>query len=178
MPAHPRDSFLDALRADGPDPRHAEALRLYGRFVGAWTVEVTDHRPDGSLHHAIGEWHFGWVLQGRAIQDVWLTPARGTPPGGLPADYLHRYGTTLRLYEPERRQWRITWVDPAIGLHVVQVGRAEGDDIVQEGRTADGVPMRWSFREIRADSFRWFGEVSDDDGAHWRPQLEMRARRR
>lgn len=172
------DPLLEALHADGPDPRHAEALQLYGRFVGSWDVALVDRFADGRIHRSTGEWHFGWVLQGLAIQDVWIAPARGTPRDSLPPDYLCRYGSTLRLYEPERRQWRITWIDPMLGLYVSQVGREENGDIVQEGRTAAGVPMRWSFREIRPDRFRWLGEVSDDDGAHWRLQLEMDARRR
>ena len=174
----PDTPFLDALRADCPDLRHAEALQLYGRFVGSWDAAIVDHRTDGRTQHSTAEWHFGWVLQGLAIQDVWIAPTRGTPCASLLSDYLYRYGSTLRLYEPERRQWRITWADPSLGLYVTQIGRAQGDDIVQEGRSADGVPVRWSFREIRPDSFRWLGEVSDDGGASWRPQLEMQARRR
>lgn len=170
--------FHDALRADGPDPRHAEALQLYGRFVGSWDAAIVDHGADGHMLHSTAEWHFGWVLQGLAIQDVWIAPTRGTPQASLPSDYLYRYGSTLRLYEPARQQWRITWADPSLGLYVTQIGRAQGDDIVQEGRTAGGVPMRWSFREIRPDSFRWLGEVSDDGGTSWRLQLEMQARRR
>ncbi|PWK85947.1 hypothetical protein [Fulvimonas soli] len=178
MPDPHPTPFAAALLADGPDPRHAEALRLYGRFVGSWDVDLLDHLPGGGTHASAGEWHFGWVLQGLAVQDVWIAPARGTPPETLPPGYLHRYGTTLRMYEPALDQWRITWVDPRLGLYVTQVGRARGEAIVQEGRTAAGVPMRWSFHDIRADRFRWLGEISDDDGAHWRPQLEMRARRR
>ncbi|WP_426662189.1 hypothetical protein [Rhodanobacter aciditrophus] len=174
----PNTPFLDALRADGPDPRLADALQLYGRFVGSWDAAIVDHGADGHMLHSTAEWHFGWVLQGLAIQDVWIAPTRGTPQASLPSGYLYRYGSTLRLYEPARQQWRITWADPSLGLYVTQIGRAQGDDIVQEGRAADGVPMRWSFREIRPDSFRWLGEVSDDDGASWRLRLEMRARRR
>lgn len=170
-------AFADALHADGPHPRHAEALQLYGRFVGSWDVEVTDHLPDGSTHRARGEWHFGWVLQGMAIQDVWITPARDVPPDSLPDAYMHRYGSTLRLYEPEQRQWRITWVDPMIGLYVTQIGRESEEGIVQEGHTASGVPMRWSFRDITPDSFRWFGEVADEQG-RYRLQLTMLATRR
>ncbi len=173
----PVTAFLDALRADGPDPEHAETLALYGQFVGSWRVENTDHRPDGSTHVAIGEWHFGWVLQGRVIQDVWITPARGTDPATLPPGYRHRYGTTLRMYLPEQRCWRILWTDPVTGSSVSQIGRGENGGIVQLGTTADGVPMRWSFRDITRDSFRWVGEISDDGGKSWRLQLVMRATR-
>jgi hypothetical protein len=174
---HPGNPLLDALHAEGPDATHAEALSLYGQFVGSWRVENTDHHPDGGTHFAIGEWHFGWVLQGRAIQDVWITPARGTDPATLPPNYMHRYGTTLRMYLPEQRCWRILWTDPAIGFSVSQTAREENGDIIQIGATTKGVPMRWSFRDITRDRFRWIGEISDDGGKTWRLQLEMRATR-
>jgi hypothetical protein len=37
--------------------------------------------------------------------------------------------------------------------------------------------MRWSFTKITPDSFHWLGEVSPDNGASWRLQVEVLARR-
>lgn len=177
MPGSSDTVFLDALHATGPDPAHAEALALYGRFVGSWRVENIGYRPDGSTHSAIGEWHFGWVLQGRAIQDVWITPARGTDGDSLPPGYRCHYGTTLRMYLPDLRCWRILWTDPATGFSVAQTAREEHGDIVQLGTTAENVPARWSFREITRDSFHWVGENSHDDGKTWHLDFEMCATR-
>ena len=73
MTAIPTD-FPAVLHADGPDPERAEALKLYGRFIGDWDTEVIAHGADGTSHRTQGEIHFGWVLQGRAIQDVWMIP--------------------------------------------------------------------------------------------------------
>jgi hypothetical protein len=171
------DRFLEALHAPGPDPRYAEALQLYGRFVGSWSVELADHFPDGSIDRSSGEWHFGWVLKGRAVQDVWIAPPGPRRNQDPQAGYPLRYGTTIRMYQPQTDDWRITWIDPALGIWVSQIGRADGDGIVQEGRTAAGVAMRWSFREIMPRGFRWLGEISEDGGSSWRLQLEMRARR-
>ena len=66
---HP-DSMIDALQASGPHPDHASDLILFGQFVGAWDVDVTNIEPDGTKKELKGEWHFGWVLEGRAIMDV------------------------------------------------------------------------------------------------------------
>lgn len=178
MTAFQHDTFREALHAGGPDPLHAEALQLYGRFVGAWTVQLTDRFPDGSVDRSTGEWHFGWVLQGRAVQDVWIAPPSPRRNQEPPAGYPLRYGSTLRMYQPQSGTWRITWTDPALGLWVTQIGRADGADIVQEGRAPDGAAMRWSFRDIRPDRFLWLDEVSHDDGASWFLQLEMQASRR
>ena len=66
---HP-DSMIDALQASGPHPDHGSDLILFGQFVGAWDVDVTNIEPDGTKKELKGEWHFGWVLEGRAIMDV------------------------------------------------------------------------------------------------------------
>ena len=52
-----------------------------------------------------------------------------------------------------------------------------GDDIVQLGTRPDGKLIRWSFSEITPNSFRWRGEISDDEGVSWRLNVEFLARR-
>jgi hypothetical protein len=168
--------FLVALHATSPDPRQADALALYGQLVGSWEFDNTDYGPDGTSHHAVGEWHFGWVLQGRMLQDVYILPKRGEP---VPEGVKSRYGTTLRVYDPTSHTWRIDYINPANRAgpyHVWLTAKREGADIVQEGRDLDGSMMRWSFREITPSSFHWVGETSKD-GRSWRVEQEMRARR-
>ena len=55
-------------------------------------------------------------------------------------------------------------------------GRRQGDDIVQLGLRA-GRPIRWTFSEIQADSFRWQGHALADDGATWRLEIDIAFRR-
>ena len=76
------------------------------------------------------------------------------------------------------RSWRIQWTDPVTRSFLQMIGRAEGDDIVQLGNGAGGHLMRWSFRNITADSFLWRGEISTDNGATWRINTEFTAKRR
>jgi hypothetical protein len=127
-------------------------------------MDAVVYLDDGATHTGRGEIHFGWVLEGRAIQDVWILP-------GL------FHGTTLRVYDPGIDAWHILWSDPLRQVYVSQIGRARGDDIVQEGASADGAGMRWSFTEITPSSFRWIGEISRDGGATWKLQAEFHARR-
>src|SRR5579871_1895094 len=118
-----KTDFRTVLHADGPDPARVEALQLYGRLVGSWEAEITAHGADGSGHEASGEIHFGWVLQGRAIQDVWMIPRlaeRNTAPAFPIAG--HWYGTTLRIYDPTMEAWRIYWIDPATNVFRQQIG--------------------------------------------------------
>jgi hypothetical protein len=176
--SHP--DFPAVLHAQGPDPERAEALQTYGRFVGSWDAEITARGPDGASHEASGEIHFGWVLLGRAIQDVWMIP-RLSERDGAPAFPVagNWYGTTIRVYDPTLAAWRIYWINPATNVFCQQIGRAVGQDIVvQEGTTETGAHTRWSFTKITPESFHWLGEVKPAGSADWRLVTDVRARRR
>src|SRR5882757_8254880 len=103
--------FLDALGADGPSADRAGKMDLYGRFVGSWELDVMQIADDGRKRRRPGEWHFGWALEGRAIQDVWIVPPRGALRDGDAAARFNSYGTTLRVYDPDIDAWRIQWTD-------------------------------------------------------------------
>jgi len=63
---------IGGLESNGPDPALKEKLDLFGQFVGDWEFDMVLLRPDGTRPKGDGHWHFGEVLQGRAIQDVWI----------------------------------------------------------------------------------------------------------
>jgi hypothetical protein len=70
------------VHANGPDPSRADGLELYSFIVGQWELDVTTILEDGTTHRGSGEIHAGWVLQGRAIHDVWMIPRlRDRKPG-------------------------------------------------------------------------------------------------
>jgi len=169
-------AFLDALGADGPAADRAGKMDLYGRFVGSWDLDVRQFAEDGGERRRPGEWHFGWALEGRAVQDVWIVPPRGVRHGDA-ADNVNSYGTTLRVYDPYIDAWRIQWTDPVTRNFLQMIGRADGADIVQLATRPDGRLMRWSFRDITPDSFLWHGEISTNEGATWRINTEFTARR-
>ena len=175
-PSH--SSFAQVLHADGPDTVRAPELALYSWIVGRWDMDVTTILEDGTTHRGRGEIHAGWVLQGRAIQDVWMIPRlRDRQPGSEPLPGAGNwYGTTLRIYDRELDAWRIMWSDPATNFFTQQIGRAQGRDIVQTGPDPRGGTMRWVFSEIEPDSFRWTGERAPDDRS-WRREVEIHARR-
>jgi hypothetical protein len=172
-----KSAFLEALGADGPAADRAGRMDLYGRFVGSWELDVMQIADDGTTRRRPGEWHFGWALEGRAIQDVWIVPPRGELRHGDAAERVNSYGTTLRVYDPDIDAWRIQWTDPVTRNFLSMIGRAEGENIVQLGTRPDGRLARWSFSEITRDSFLWRGELSEDDGATWRLHVEFTARR-
>lgn len=173
-------SFSDALISDAPSPELGGAADALGWLVGGWSAEVKDFDRDGQVRTGPGEWWFSWVLEGRAIQDVWIVPARAqrsvtggnmTRPGA-PND---RFGTTMRWLNRQSGQWRMVWVNPVSGAMNLLAGRRDRDRIVLEGEQ-DGHPIRWSFNDIRQNSFIWRGESREHDGS-WRLEAEFRLKK-
>jgi hypothetical protein len=157
-------SFFETLQSAGPAADRADKMALYGWLVGDWTMDATLYPDEGPRHEAEGSIHAAWVLEGRAIQDVWIVPG-----------FFH--GTTLRIYDPALDAWHILWSDPLRQYYARQIGRAQGPDIVQEGRNDAGDLIRWRFTDITPDSFCWLGERSRDQGATWHLQSRYLARR-
>lgn len=171
--AAPAGGFFQALASPGPAPGLEGAAADYGWLVGSWEARVFDYEPDGTRHESRGEWHFAWVLAGRAMQDVWISPPRAVQAETGGAGERVRYGTTLRIHEPATGAWRVAWFNPVTGAETHLVGRRVGSEVVQEGRLADGTQVRWSFVDLTAVSFTWRGEVSADDGLTWRVDAEF-----
>jgi hypothetical protein len=150
---------------------------LYGFLVGSWALDVRCYAGvDVSGTGLRGEVHAAWVLEGRAVQDVWIMPERAARHTGL-SHQRNMYGTTLRLWDPTLGAWRIHWSNPAGHHYEQQIGRRAGADIVQLGTRANGTATRWRFVEIAADSFHWIGEALQPDGSAWALEGEFLARR-
>jgi hypothetical protein len=172
--------FARALISDAPSTELGDAAEAFGWLIGGWAAQVRDFDPDGRVRHSSGEWWFSWALEGRAIQDVWISPPRakrisehGKPPDASSAN--NRYGTTVRWFDRKDGAWRIIFVNPVSGGMYNLAGKRERDRIVLLGK-GDDSPIRWSFNEILSDSFTWLGEQCQADG-QWRLSAEIQLRR-
>lgn len=172
-----REGFQEVLAARGRSPEITESEDVYGWLVGSWELEVLHYAGvDVSHLNLKGEVHAGWVLEGRAVQDVWIMPRRSERTSET-GKGNNMYGTTLRIWDPGRQAWLIRWINP-VTLHLEQqTGRRVGKDIFQIGASADGTPTRWRFTEITSDSFHWIGEALNSDGQTWKIEGAFRARR-
>lgn len=169
-------NFHDALAAPGRSPEIPESADVYGWLIGSWELDIRHYRVDVAARGLKGEVHFGWVLEGRAVQDVWIMPRRAERTADVDKA-ANMYGTTLRAWDASIQAWRITWNNPVTGQRDEQIGRWSGKDIVQVGAHSDGTPTRWMYTEITPDSFRWTGEALGADGRTWRLEGEFLARR-
>ena len=127
-------------------------------LIGGWAGEVRDYDEGGSERVSRGEWWFSWVLEGRAMQDVWMVPNS-------------RYGSTLRCFDWADGLWHVSWRNPVSGAHNELAGRRRGDAMVLEG-TADGARIRWSFLDIQNSKMHWTGEERISDGT-WKLRSEF-----
>jgi hypothetical protein len=173
----PQIDFYSLLAAPDRSPEIPESADVYGWLCGSWDLDVLHY---GGLNVAArgltGEVHAARVLEGRAVQDVWIMPRHEERAD---ADQnMNMYGTTLRSWDSAIRAWRIAWTNPAGAHREEQVGRWNGQDILQEGTRADGTKTRWTFTEITADSFHWRGEALYPDKQTWVLEGEFLAKRR
>lgn len=162
--------LTEVLHASGPAAGLEERLSTFGRFVGAWTIRWVDA---GSGDEETGELHFGWVLAGRAVQDVWAVPSERLAPTSRMRAF---HGSTIRFFDPAIDAWRSTWVEPVNGRVRTFIGHEVDGDIVLI--SCDERPqLRWRFTEITDQSFVWLGEYSIDDGDSWQLEETMYAGR-
>jgi hypothetical protein len=167
----PRRDMIKALGASSPHPSLGEEARVFDRLVGTWDCDYGFFLEDGSVRHKKGELLLGWILDGRAVQDLFITyPANG--------EKERRIGTTIRFFDTALKQWRIVFISPQFNYVVTVQGGLEGDLIVLRGVDTDGAPIRWSFNDIKSDSFVWRGEKSRDGGKTWKMEEEHHMTRR
>ena len=155
--------FHGALAASHRSPEIPEEADAYGWLIGSWELEVRHYMVDVTAQNIKGEVHFGWVLEGRAIEDVWIMPRRSERITELDKSN-NMYGATLRVWDASIQAWRVTWINPVTSRRDELVGRWCGKDVVQIGTHSDGTPIRWIFSEITHDSFHWIGEALLPDG--------------
>ena len=166
-----RDAMITALASANPNPSMGDEAQTFDRLVGTWDAEFTFYRDDGTVFHKKGELLFGWIMDGRAIQDLWI---------GYPTENQKErtIGTTIRFFDTALKQWRVVFVNPQFNYVVSAQGGREGDGIVLRGLDSDGLPIRWTFSEMKPDSFHWQGEKSHDGGKTWKLEEDHHMKRR
>jgi uncharacterized protein len=104
------------------------------------------------------------ILDGQAVQETWTSDAHLNEP--------KPFGTSIIFYDSKRQYWTEVWVYPAQGMTTIVNGGEKDGRIVLTGRDEGGGVLRWSFNDIKPDSFVWRGEISTDEGKTWQLQGE------
>ena len=155
--------MISRLYAAGPDPDLKEKLMLFGQFVGDWDINSQWFLPGNITLQGFGEVHFGWILNGTAIQEVWLGHVEDPPPG-FPETGA---GTTIRYYDCNNDTWQCIWIAPKNTTTSIFEAHKVRDEIILEGKTKEGYPERWIYADITPYSFLWRAEESYDKKKTW-----------
>jgi hypothetical protein len=165
--------FADVLVSAAPHPDIPVEARIFEPFVGSWDLVVRWYGGDGGVaREERAEWHFARILEGRGIQDVWITPPVHERVGRRG---LYEYGTSVRFYDVRTGIWQSTWIGPMHSVVRTFVARQVEDRVLLE-TAGDAEPrLRWSFSDVTPRSFRWTNEVQE--AGTWRTQQTFEATR-
>lgn len=170
--AAPRLDMATALEATRPNPSLGDQAKVLNRLVGAWNVQYTDFMKDGTTLHRTGEFVVGWIMDGRALQDLWIVD-----PWGKHKD--REVYTDVHYFDAKSRTWHAVFVDPQDGSVARFTAREVANDrLVLESTEIDSGETRWSFNDIHPDSFIWRDEGSADGGKTWKLRSEYHMKRR
>jgi hypothetical protein len=164
--------FSEALISRNKSENIPEDQNLFGQFVGEWDFEWIDHHGSDEERHIKGEWIFSWVLEGAAIQDIFICPSRIEKKDNYQSD--SEYGTTIRIYNPKTHTWDVFYgcTGEATRLEACK----EDNEIVlteiKERKT------KWVFSEITEKTFHWSRISTSDGGTTWQLGAELFATRK
>lgn len=152
------NEFMKALCSGERNDRIHESKDFFGQLIGEWDIEWTDALQEAVPRRVKGEWLFSWVLEGMAVQDVFIVPSRAERLINKQPDA--EYGTTLRLYNPKTEEWDIFY--GCAGAAIRLTARKAGSDIVLTENTTG--KMRYVFSDIAPTAFLWRKEQQDEHG--------------
>ena len=141
--------FEEALVCKCKNERIPEEFNYFGKVIGEWDLDWNDRLNTSTPRRVKGEWIFSWVLDGMAVQDVFIVPSRAERLTDIQPDAA--YGTTIRLFNIERQVWEIFYGCPEECARLE--ARKEGDEIILTEITSKA--MKWIFSDITDNSFTW-----------------------
>lgn len=141
-----------------------------------WTAK----HEDGTVEKHKGEWIFSYILEGNAVQDIFILPSRDTRDTDSFSEA--EYGTTLRLpLKDGTGRWQIIYMADLGRPYDRLIAEEVDGDIIQSGinqNSDDTTIWRWNFRNIKENSFHWEAVESSDQGKTWKTWCDIEAVRR
>lgn len=149
-------NFYKALICEGKHEAVPEEFDYFGKLIGSWKIDYIDSETS---HVIKGEWHFSWILDGMAIQDVILLPG-------------FECGTTIRVYHPGTTAWDIAYC--FTGKIIRLEARRQKDAIVLTD--IENEKRKWVFVKIEEHQFHW-QDVTIKDNGDWHVNYDLYAQR-
>ena len=155
------NNFSNALISENRNTIIPEKYDYFGHFIGEWSFKWHDNI--GTKHESTfdGKWTFSRILEGRGVQDTFVTSKINQHTGKTE----NEYGTTVRIFNPINKNWDIFY--GCTGEAVLLNATKEEDKIVLTCVYPVGYSMKWIFYDICENTFKWENIISPDDGKTW-----------
>ncbi len=98
------DKFVKALMSEERNNMIPEEDDWYAPLIGDWKFDYLE--PNG--RKLKGEWYFRRVLEGTAIEDIFICPSRDTKDTDPQPNA--EYGVAVRMYNHEKHCYDMTYV--------------------------------------------------------------------
>ena len=159
--------FFKALTSENKNMKIPEEFNYFGKLIGSWKFNYADNNTSRMVK---GEWHFAWILEGMAIQDVIILPSYDTRDANPHPD--DEYGTTIRVYNSDTHTWDISYcyTGGIIRLEAIKLG----DMIVLTN--IDNDKKKWVFSKMENNNFHW-QNVTVKDSGEWHINADIYAER-
>lgn len=148
--------FCQALTSEVKNDALPEEYNYFGKLTGSWKIDYIDASTSRGIK---GEWHFSWILDGMAMQDVIVLPG-------------FEYGTTLRIYNPNTHAWDVAYC--YTGKIMRLEARKQDSRIVLTN--IEDERRKWVFVKIEDNYFHWQDITVKEDGK-WHVSFDIYAER-
>ena len=165
------NEFITALCSNARNGRIPEEYDFFGGLIGEWDIIWDDHLEEAEPRRVKGEWIFSRVLDGMAVQDLFIAPSREERLRNKQPDA--EYGTTLRIFNPKTMAWDIFY--GCMGEAIQLTARKVGEEIILTENTTE--KMRYVFSDITTSSFLWRKERMNENN-EWQTVAKVTADRK
>lgn len=160
------DAFEQALVCPDRSPVIPREEDWFAPLLGDWRFDYSDARG----RKLKGEWFFRRVLEGMAIEDIFICPSRDTKEQNPQPD--GEYGVAVRMYNAARHCYDMTYVC-ARYTRRLEVRREQGKIVCTR---QDDPSRKWVFLRVTEDTFHWQNVSVLQDGT-WSVNCEVFATR-
>lgn len=160
------DGFEKALLSTGRSPVIPPEDDWYAPLLGDWNFDYSE--PGG--RRLKGEWFFRRVLEGTAIEDIFICPSRQTREADPQPD--GEYGVAVRMYDQAKRCYDMTYICTKYTKRL-EVHKEQGMIICT---LLDDPAEKWVFLSVTETIFHWQNVRVLADGT-WHINCEVFASR-
>lgn len=161
------DDFYTALVSADKNELIPNECDWFKALLGDWDFDYSD--ISGTV--AKGEWIFRRVLNGMAIEDLFICPSRATREENPNPD--SEYGAALRMYNTKTKHYDMTYICESYTKRL----EVDFKDNMIICTVLEKPDEKWVFSEISNRSFHW-RNVNILENGNWQTNANIFARRR